>query len=105
MRFESESMLWKLSLSLVNMEGGIIHWALHLPQMAIILVALYYLLKNYRSVRSKFNLGLIVFGIAMLLQIAFFLVFFTLSEDVIFHLAGEIAEIVALIIFLYLITR
>jgi len=81
------------------------HWLVHLIQIAIVLVALYRLAQNYRSVPSKFNLGLVVFGIAMLIQITFFLVFFTFTQEAVFHFGGEIAEVLALLVFLYLITK
>jgi len=81
------------------------HWVVHLVQIAIVLAALYRLAKNYQAIRSRFNLGLVVFGIAMLLQIVLFLVFFTISEEEVFHFGGEIIEILALLVFLYLISK
>src|SRR3972149_4584385 len=83
----------------------VFHWVIHLMQMAMVLAALYRLVQNYRAIRSKFNLGLVVFGIAMLIQISMFLVFFTLQEDSIFHFGGEIIETLALLVFLYLISK
>lgn len=83
----------------------VFHLAVHLVQIAIVLAALYRLSKNYQAIRSRFNLGLVVFGIAMLLQIVLFLVFFTIAEEEVFHVAGEIIEVLALLVFLYLISK
>ena len=83
----------------------VFHWTIHLVQLTVVLVALYRLVQNYRAITSKFNLGLVVFGIAMVIQITLFLVFFTIPADSVFHFGGEIVETLALLVFLYLISQ
>jgi len=93
------------NLSAIATSEEAFHLAVHLVQIAIVLAALYRLAQNYRAIRSRFNLGLVVFGIAMLFQIVLFLIFFTLQEEPIFHFGGELVETLALLVFLYLISK
>jgi len=98
-------MIFPESLRAITTSEEVFHLVVHIVQIAIVLAALYRLTQNYRAVRSRFNLGLVVFGLAMVLQIILFLIFFTLQEETIFHVGGELAETLALVVFLYLISK
>lgn len=76
------------------------HLVLHLAQLATAGVIFYYLIQSYKSVRSRFNLGLVIFGIAVLVEIVF-----GISSNVIIHALSEAAFLTALIILLYSIRK
>lgn len=77
-----------------------LHLVIHFAQLATAGVIFYYLVQSYRSIRSRFNLGLVVFGLAVLLEIMF-----GISLDVYVHAGSELIFLVALIILLYSIRK
>jgi|GEM_PF-3540105 hypothetical protein len=83
----------------MTLESGV-HIVSHIVQITITLIIIYYFIQNYRAIRSRFNLGLILFAVAMLFQIVF-----AWSLHIPLHLLSETFEIAALLIFLSLIRR
>jgi len=66
----------------------------------ITLVVIFVFIRTYREIKSRFNLGLVIFSLAMLIQIIA-----SASLDIVIHLVSEIFELAALIIFLSLIRK
>ncbi len=77
-----------------------LHLIIHLAQLATAGVIFYYLVQSYRAIRSRFNLGLVVFGLAVLFEIIF-----GISLDVFVHVGSELIFLVALVILLYSIRK
>lgn len=77
-----------------------VHLLLHLLQFATVLAILFYLVRTYRSIRSRFNLALVVFAVAVLLEIVFNIVL-----ELAIHVLSETFLLVALAIFLYAIRK
>lgn len=77
-----------------------LHLILHATQIMITLIIIYYFFDNYRKIRSSFNLGLLIFSIAMLIQITV-----SFSLNLILHMASELFELTALLIFIRLVRK
>ncbi len=77
-----------------------IHLVLHITQVIIVSFIIYRFVQNYREIKSSFNLGLILFSVAMLLQ-----VIFALSLDIFVHVASELFLIIALLTFILTIQK
>lgn len=77
-----------------------IHLALHITQVIIVSIVIYRFIQNYRQIKSNFNLGLILFAVAMLFQ-----TIFSWSLNIVFHGASELFLLVALLIFLRLVEK
>lgn len=77
-----------------------IHLVLHITQVIIVSFIIYRFVQNYREIKSSFNLGLISFAVAMLLQ-----VIFALSLDIFIHVASELFLVVALLAFISTIQK
>lgn len=78
------------------MEADIVHLALHVAQAITVVAILYHFIRTYLEVKSRFNLGLVFFTIAMLLTIMF-----GISLDIVIHLLAEALLLLALAIFLF----
>lgn len=78
----------------------VVHLLLHGLQFATVLAILYYLVRTYRSIRSKFNLALVVFAFAVLLEIVF-----AIALELAIHILSETFLLAALAIFLYSIRK
>lgn len=77
-----------------------LHLTIHFAQLATAGVIFYYLVQSYRSIRSRFNLGLVVFGVAVLLEIII-----GISPNVFVHVGSELIFLLALVILLYSIRK
>jgi len=77
-----------------------IHLALHIIQVIITSIIIYRFIQNYREIKSNFNLGLILFAVAMLLQ-----TIFAWSLNIFVHAASEVFLLISLLIFLRLIEK
>jgi len=81
-------------------ETETLHLAVHVAQLVTVGVIIFQLAQIYKSVRSRFNLGLIVFAVAMLLE-----VISGISLDILSHTVSEILLLVALATFLYTVRK
>lgn len=77
-----------------------VHVLMHVTQVIITLFIVYRFVQNYREIKSNFNLGLIVFSIAMLMQIII-----SWSMNIFVHMVAEIFELIALLIFIDIIQK
>lgn len=77
------------------MEIETIHIILHVIQIVTTLGILYIFIRNYNDIKSRFNLGLVVFIIAVLGQ-----VLSSISLNTLVHTASDVAMLLALLIFL-----
>lgn len=77
-----------------------VHIVMHVTQVIITLLIIYRFVQNYREIKSNFNLGLIVFSIAMLMQIII-----SWSMNLFVHMIAEIFQLIALLIFIGIIQK
>lgn len=77
-----------------------VHIVLHATQVIITLLIIYRFVQNYREIKSNFNLGLILFSLAMLMQILI-----SWSMNLFVHMVAEIFELFALLIFIGIIQK
>ncbi len=81
-------------------ESETIHLAIHLAQVVTVGLIIFQLAQIYKSVRSRFNLGLVIFAVAMLLE-----VISGISLDFVSHTVSEILLLIALATFLYTVRK
>jgi hypothetical protein len=73
------------------------------------IIEMYHFVQSYKEVKSRFTLGLLLFSSILLVQVIFSLPVTILSgivcppEAVTFHIISNSIELVALLIFLYII--
>jgi hypothetical protein len=71
------------------------HLVLHAIQLITTLGILGIFIQRYRETKTRFRLGLIVFAVSVLGQIIF-----SISLNIGFHLASDVAMIIALLFFI-----
>jgi hypothetical protein len=88
----------------------LLHTGLSFVNIFLILVLLYYFYKSYREVRSKFTLGLLIFGVVFLTDAIFrgpiFYSLYTISKNCPyshFYTMASGFEFVALLVLIYLV--
>jgi hypothetical protein len=75
----------------------------------LVAIIMYHFVQSYKQVKSRFTLGLLLFSSILLVQVIFSLPVTILSgiacppEAVTFHIISNSFELVALLIFLYII--
>jgi len=75
----------------------------------LVAIIMYHFIQNYKAVKSKFTLGLLLFASILLVQVVFSLPVIFISviayppEAMIFHVISNSFEFVALLIFLNII--
>ena len=75
----------------------------------LVAIIMYHFVQSYKQVKSRFTLGLLLFSSILLVQVIFSLPVTFLSglacppEAVMFHIISNSFELVALLIFLYII--
>jgi hypothetical protein len=75
----------------------------------LVAIIMYHFVQSYKQVKSRFTLGLLLFSSILLVQVIFSLPVTLLSgiacppETVMFHIISNSFELVALLIFLYII--
>lgn len=75
----------------------------------LVAIIMYHFVQSYKQVKSRFTLGLLLFSSILLVQVIFSLPVTILSgiacppETVTFHIISNSFELVALLIFLYII--
>lgn len=77
-------------------EIEVVHLALHTAQLITIGIVLFYFVKMYRATRSSFNFALVIFAVAMVVEVVFALS----PENLIFHTVAEVFLLVALVLLL-----
>lgn len=76
------------------------HLILHSVQIVASLVIIAFFLRNYLEIKSRFNLGLVVFAVSVLGQ-----TIVSLSLNIRIHIISDVIMIVALGIFLSIIRK
>jgi hypothetical protein len=75
----------------------------------LVAIIMYHFVQSYKQVKSRFTLGLLLFSSILLVQVIFSLPVTLLSgiacppEVVTFHIISNCFELVALLVFLYII--
>lgn len=79
---------------------GSIHLLLHAVQIvgSLGIIALFW--RNYTEIKSRFNLGLVMFAVSVLGQ-----TIFSLSLNIWIHIFSDIIMLIALGIFIYIIRK
>jgi hypothetical protein len=77
-----------------------LHFVLHSIQIIVSLVIIVLFWRNYTEIKSKFNLGLVLFAVSVLGQ-----TIFSLSMIIWVHLIADVIMLIALGIFISIIRK
>jgi hypothetical protein len=77
-----------------------IHTFLHLFQIIVTLRIMAFFWRTYFEIRSRFNLGLVIFAVSVLGQIIF-----SISLNIWIHIIADIVMLISLVIFVSIIRK
>jgi hypothetical protein len=83
----------------MNFENNI-HTFLHLFQIIVTLGIIAFFWRTYFEIRSRFNLGLVIFAMSVLGQIIF-----SISLNIWIHIIADIIMLISLVIFVSIIRK